>query len=338
MIRVGVIGCGYWGPNLIRNFSELKDAVVTTVCDGRAERIRYVQKRFPSIQGTDKAEKLIRSPHVDAVAIATPVSTHFELALLALQAGKHVLIEKPMVLKSTEAGILVRLARRKRRVLMVGNAFVYSGAVNKMKELIQSGEIGTVHYFDSIRVNLGIFQGDANVIWDLAPHDLSILFYVLGQYPNRVIAVGGSHVYRGVENIAYITLRFPSKLIAHIHVNWLAPVKTRLIVVGGSKKMVVYDDVEPIDKIKVYDKGVVVPSRPNALFEKQLIYRTGDMHAPKLDTTETLQVECNHFISCIQRGLKPRSDGESGLKIVRVLEAIQTSIRASGKEVRIKAS
>ena len=336
MINIGVIGCGYWGPNLVRNFHEVDEAEVLICCDKRQKRLDYIKKRYPSIEVTADPDELIQDKRLDAVAIATPVSTHHGLAGKALAAGKHVLVEKPLAASTDECKELIELAEKNSRKLMVGHTFEYTGAVNKMKELIEKKAIGDVFYFDSSRVNLGLFQEDINVIWDLAPHDLSIMHYVLGVFPETVMAIGQDHINPGMANIAYISLLFPGKLIGHVTVSWLAPVKFRRTVICGSQKMIVYDDIEPVDKIKIYDKGVEMPSDPEALMDKQYIYRTGDMFAPKLDTTESLKAECAHFIDCIANDRQPRSDGLSGLRVVTILEAASRSVREGGKPIEIR--
>ena len=336
MINIGVIGCGYWGPNLIRNFHEVDEVSVIICCDTKKERLSYIKKRYPSIEVTTSPDELISNKKLDAVAIATPVTTHYELARKALTNGKHVLVEKPLAASVDECSKLIDKADRNNKKLMVGHTFEYSGAVNTMKELVKRNAIGEVLYFDSSRVNLGLFQEDINVMWDLAPHDISIMHYVLGRTPELVMAVGQDHINPGMDNIAYITLLFSDKLIGHITVSWLAPVKFRRTVVCGSQKMIVYDDIEPVEKIKVFDKGVEIPSDPEALMDKQYVYRTGDMFAPKLDTTESLKVECTHFIDCITRDRRPRSDGLSGRKVVAVLEAASQSAREKGRPVKIQ--
>lgn len=264
MINVGVIGYGYWGPNLVRNFAETPGSQVVGVCDLRPERLSSVQARYPAIKTTTDYRELLTDPSIDAIAIATPVSTHFDLALQALQAGKHVFVEKPMTATSEQATRLVEKAERCNRVLMVDHTFVYTGAVRKMRDLVEKNEVGEIYYYDSVRVNLGLFQHDVNVIWDLAVHDLSIMDYVLRVFPVAVSATGMSHLSGQPENVAYVTLFFETNMIAHLHVNWLSPVKVRRTLVGGSLKMIVYDDLEPSDRIKVYDKGVTVNKSPRA--------------------------------------------------------------------------
>jgi predicted dehydrogenase len=338
MVNVGVIGCGYWGPNLIRNLLEVAEANVLACCDAREERRSYAKKRFPQLTVFAHYGEMLADPDIDAVCIATPVSTHYSLVKEALLNGKHVLVEKPMTYRVTEAEELISLSEERKKVLMVGHTFEYTGAVNKIKELISSGGIGDVYYLNSSRVNLGLFQHDINVIWDLAPHDISIMLYVLDLEPTAVSAFGESYISSGIEDVAYITVRYPNKVIAHLHVSWLAPVKSRKTVVAGSKKMLVYDDVENVEKVKVFDKNVLLLGEPSSIFERQLIYRTGDVISPKLDTTEPLKVECGHFIECIIEGTRPRSDGISGLRVVQVLEAAQKSLEMDGEVVQIPLS
>jgi predicted dehydrogenase len=335
MINVGVIGYGYWGPNLVRNLFELEDANMTICCDLRNERLAAAQRRFPTLQITTDYRDVMASPKVDAVVIATPISTHFALAKEALSNGKHVLVEKPLTSSSTEAEELVKLSQKKAKVLMVDHTFIYTGAVQRIKELITSGELGKVYYYDSVRVNLGLFQSDTNVVWDLATHDISIMDYLINEKPKGVSAVGVCHVGNDLENIAYITVRYADNLIGHIHVNWLAPVKIRRTLIAGSEKMVVYDDLEPSEKVKVYDQGVNIKSEPDGLYRALVDYRMGDMYAPKVDRTEALSRVCQHFIDCIQKGDKPITDGVAGLNVVRILEASQRSIKNRGQEVSL---
>lgn len=335
MIGIGVIGYGYWGPNLVRNFAEAAGAKVVAVSDLRQERLRLASIRYPGIKVMTNHEELIVDPQVDAVAIATPVSTHYELARTALEAGKHVLVEKPLTASSQQAEHLIEEAARRNLVLMVDHTFVYTGAVRKIKDLVEHGELGEIYYYDSVRINLGIFQHDVNVIWDLAVHDLSIMDHVLPVPPIAVSATGMSHVPGSPENIAYMTLFFHGNLIAHIHVNWLAPVKLRSTLIGGSQKMIVYDDLEPSEKVKVYDKGIMVDKNGESLYQMLIGYRTGDMWAPRLDLTEALRTEVMHFLQCIENAARPLSDGEAGLRVVRMLEAATESMRAQGRLVQL---
>ncbi len=334
-INIGVIGYGYWGPNLVRNFSEISGARVKTVSDLKLELLEKVKTRYPTIHVTTNCQDIFTDPEIDAVVIATPVSTHFDLAVAALQAGKHVMLEKPMALTTQQAHQLINEAARYNLILMVDHTFVYTGAVRKMRDLVASNALGEIYYYDSVRVNLGIFQHDVNVLWDLAVHDLAIMDYVLDSKPYAVSATGMSHIAGEVENIAYLTLFFTSNIIAHIHVNWLAPVKVRRTMLGGSQKMICYDDLEPSEKIKVYDKGITVNGSPENVYQMLVGYRTGDIWSPKLDMTEALQTEALHFIHCIQSGDRPITDGEAGLRIVRILEAATQSIKQQGRLVEL---
>jgi predicted dehydrogenase len=335
MIGVGIVGLGYWGPNLLRNFAEAAGVEVRVVCDLQADRLTAATARYPRVAATREARALLADPAVDAVAIATPVSTHYELALAALQAGKHVLVEKPLASSSAQALRLIEEAERRRLVLMVDHTFVYTGAVRKIASLVSSGELGDLYYYDSVRVNLGLFQHDVNVIWDLAVHDLSIMDHVLPFRPSAVSATGMSHVAGGHENIAYLTLFFENNLIAHIHVNWLAPVKIRRTLIGGSQRMIVYDDLEPSEKIKVYDKGITVNNNPESVYQMLVGYRAGDMWAPRLDAAEALKTEIAHFVDCIDRGVAPTTDAVSGLRVVRLVEAASESMGARGRLVEL---
>jgi predicted dehydrogenase len=336
MIGVAVAGYGYWGPNLVRNLYETPGIRLAAVCDLRKERLEAVRGRYPSVTVTDDFEELLRDTTVDAIAIATPVSTHFRLAMSALRAGKHVFVEKPMASTSEEAQLLVEEAARRRLVLAVDHTFIHTGAVRKMRELVQDG-LGEVYYYDSVRVNLGLFQHDVSVVWDLAVHDLSIMDYVLPEKPIAVSATGMSHVAGEPENIAYLNLFYPGNLMAHVHVNWLAPVKVRRTLIGGSRKMIVYDDLEPSEKVKVYDKGITVNGNSQGSGEKvyQMLvgYRTGDMWAPQLDMTEALSRELREFAGCVENGSTPTADGHAGLRVVRVLEAASRSLAQRGRLV-----
>lgn len=336
MIGVGVIGYGYWGPNLVRNFAEAPGSQVLAVCDLRPERLALARSRYPAIETTTDYREVLANGRVDAIAIATPVSTHFDLAMQALRAGRHVLVEKPLTATSEQAARLIEEAAARRRVLMVDHTFVYTGAVRKIRELVADNELGDIYYYDSVRVNLGLFQHDVSVIWDLAVHDISIMDYVLTSRPRAVSATGMSHVPGEPENIAYLTLFFDGRLIAHIHVNWLAPVKVRRTLIGGSRKMIVYDDLEPSEKVKVYDKGITVnKDDAESVYEMLIGYRTGDMWAPQLDGTEALQTETLHLLHCIEHCAHPVTDGEMGLRVVRILEAATQSIAAQGRLVEL---
>ncbi|MFS0515828.1 Gfo/Idh/MocA family protein [Nostoc sp. UIC 10607] len=335
MINIGVIGYGYWGPNLVRNFVEMPGVQVRKVSDFKPELLAKVQARYPTIQVTQDCRDIFTDPQIDAVAIVTPVSTHFDLALAALQAGKHVLVEKPMTTTSEQAMRLIEEAEKRNLVLMVDHTFVYTGAVRKMHDLVVTNVIGDIYYYDSVRVNLGLFQHDVNVIWDLAVHDLSIMDYILPSQPYAVSATGMSHVSGEPENIAYLTLFFEGNLIAHIHVNWLAPVKVRRTLIGGSQRMIVYDDLEPSEKVKIYDKGITVDDNTESLYQMLIGYRAGDMWAPHLEVKEALRTEALHFMKCIETSDRPITDGQAGLRIVRILEAATQSMKQQGRLIEI---
>jgi predicted dehydrogenase len=333
MISIGVIGYGYWGPNLVRNFAELPSVRVRAVSDLRPERLAYVAGRYPDVKVTTDSRAVLSDPDLDAVAIATPVSTHYDLAMQALRAGKHVLVTKPLAATLEQGEQLVNEAARRRLVLMVDHTFVYTGAVRKIKELIDAGQLGQLYYYDSVRVNLGLFQHDVNVLWDLAAHDLSIMDYVLPLRPRAVAATAVAHVPGQVENVAYLTCFFDNSFIAHFHVNWLAPVKIRRTMIGGAAQMIVYDDLEPSEKVKVYDKGVTTNGSDESIYQVLVSYRTGDMWAPQLDSTEALHTEVQHFIRCIDEAARPLTDGEAGLRVVRLLAAATESLKLRGRVV-----
>lgn len=334
-LRAGVIGCGYWGPNLVRNFSRNPGSQVTAVCDTRADRVRRVGSEFRVPLVTGDAALVCTSPEVDLVVIATPSFTHFELAKTAIEAGKHVLVMKPLATRVEEAEELCLLAERQGVLLAVDHTFVFTGAVRKMKELVDQGEIGDLYYFDSVRINLGLIQTDVNVIWDLAPHDVSIMDYLIRDEPVAVSATGACHGGSPTENIAYVNVHYGGSLLAHVHVNWLAPAKVRQTIVGGSKRMMIYDDMEPSEKLKVYDKGVLISQDTTAESEYpwMISYRSGDMHAPKLDTTEALAVEVENIIQSAAGRTTLISDGAAGLRVVRILDAAQRSIDQDGARI-----
>ena len=336
MIKVGVIGYGYWGPNLVRNFMGAPGSAVIRVCDLREERLAPLQKLYPGIKMCSQATDLIDDPEIDAVVIATPVSSHFDLALAALKAGKHVLVEKPLAATSEQARRLIDEATARKLVLLVDHTFVYTDAVRKIRELIASGQLGEIYYYDAVRVNLGLFQHDVSVVWDLAIHDLSVMDYVLPAKPVAVSATGMSHIPGQPENVAYITLFFSNAQIAHVHVNWLTPVKVRHTLIGGSEKMILYDDLEPSEKLKVYDKGIHVTPRPEDVYKLLVSYRSGDMWAPRLDNTEALQTEALHFIDCVENGRQPDTDGAAGLRMVSMIEAAETSLRDRGRLIELQ--
>jgi len=338
VITIGVIGYGYWGPNLVRNFSEAAGARVGFVTDLHPERLSQAAARYPAIKVSTDYRDLINDAAVDAVAVATPVSSHFELAMAALRAGKHVLVEKPMTSTSEQSLALIDEAERRGLVLMVDHTFVYTSAVKKIRELTQSGDLGEIYYYDSVRINLGLFQHDVNVLWDLAVHDLSIMDYVLAQTPVSVSATGLAHVDGQPENIAYMTMFFAGRLIAHVHVNWLAPVKVRRTLLGGSRRMIVFDDLETSEKIKVYDRGISLNPSPENVYQMLIGYRAGDMWAPQLPLAEALQIEARHFVECIDKRATPITDGQAGLRVVRLLEAATQSMAQHGALVPFGAS
>jgi predicted dehydrogenase len=339
MIGIAVVGYGYWGPNLVRNFADAPGVQLVTVCDLQVERLASVKNRYPSVTITGNFDDVLRDPRVDAVAIATPVSSHFKLAMSALMAGKHVFVEKPMAASVEEARRLVDEAARRGLVLAVDHTFVHTSAVRKMRDLVESG-LGDIYYYDSVRANLGLFQHDVSVVWDLAVHDLSIIDYVLPDRPVAVSATGLSHVVGEPENIAYINLFFETNLIAHIHVNWLAPLKVRRTLLGGSRQMIVYDDLEPSEKIKVYDKGITLtghqPEDGKSVYQMLVGYRTGDMWAPHLQVTEALGTEIREFIHCIEHHGTPLADGHAGLRVVSILEAATQSLAQRGRVVDLQ--
>jgi len=332
--RIAVIGAGYWGPNLIRNFNQLPDAEVLWVCDLDPKRLEHVRSLFPHVQTTQDWRSCLAA-EVDAVCVATPVPLHHEMAAAALEAGKHVFVEKPLTASVKKAEHLVKLAKEQDRVLLVDHTFVYSPAVNHVRDIVRSGDLGDIYYISMSRLNLGLFQKDINVMWDLAPHDLSILMYVLDASPETVSAQGNANILPSIEDVAMITLSFPGNVTAYVHVSWLDPSKVRKSTFVGSKKMLVYDDVEPLEKIKIYDKGVDGPARYDTFGEFQFSYRYGDIYTPFLASTEPLQVECRHFLDCIEGTAKPRSGGDEGLEVVKILEAAGQSLQEGGGKVRV---
>ncbi len=334
-IHVAQVGCGYWGQNLMRNFWELEEAELLVACDLNQTLLARTRRRYPTLELTQSYKEILSHPRVDAVVLATPVSTHYAFAREALQAGKHVLVEKPLARTANEVLDLIELAERQRRTLMVDHTFLYTGAVRRMKQLIGSGEIGDLLYYDSVRINLGLVQNDTNVLWDLGPHDFSIMDYLCERDPVSVSAVAATHLDCQFENIAYVTARFDSPLIAHFHLNWLAPVKVRMTLVGGSKKMIVYDDTEPSEKVKLYDRGISVNHDPERRTRLLTDYRNGDMLAPQLDTNEALRLMAREFVRSIFEDSSPLTDGFAGYRVVRLLEAAQQSIQQRGQEIEL---
>jgi predicted dehydrogenase len=332
MIRMGVIGYGYWGPNIVRNFNSLEESKVVAVSDMNEGALHKAKRSFPHLWVTPDSDELIKAKDVDVVAIVTPVFTHFELARKALQAGKHILVEKPFTYKSSHAEQLIDLAEKKNLRIMVDHTFLYTGAVRKIKELIDDGTLGALCYFDSMRINLGLFQHDVNVVWDLAPHDLSIMDFLIKERPNALVATGEAHFNKGMEDISYLTLYFPNNIIAHINVNWLSPVKVRTTLIGGLKKMLVWNDLDPDEKIKVYDKGIDIQSE-DGVYRLLVSYRSGDMWAPKLDQNEALRLMAETFIECVGNGQDPVNDGKAGHRVVKMLEAADRSLKKKGEIV-----
>ena len=334
--RVGVLGYWYWGPNLARNIVEVEGVELLQIVERDPARLKLAKKRFPKTELDTDAQSLLKNPKIDAVLLATPITTHYGLAKTALENGKHVLVAKPLAASVREAEELVALAECEQRILMVDHTFIYTHAVQKMKEAVKNESLGDIYYFDSVRINLGLFQRDLNVVWDLAPHDLSILLYVLETMPTSLIATGAAHSKSAIENIAYVSMELENNTIAHIHLNWLAPVKVRRTIISGSKKMLIYDDLEADEKIKIYDRGVEISDiHKDGLYKTLINYRTGEMVAPNLEKVEALRTECEHFIQCILDGKRPITDGQEGIKVVRILEAIERSLRSKGKRVKL---
>ncbi len=337
-VGVAVVGCGYWGPNLIRNFFDTPDCRVVAACDANEARLETISRRHPSLAVLTSFDDVLADPSIDAVAIATPVNTHAALAKRALEAGKHVLVEKPMTTTVGEAEELVDLAERSGLTLMVDHTFVYTGAVRRIKQLIDTGELGNLYYYDSVRINLGLIQHDVSVVWDLAAHDLAIMDYLIEQRPVGISAVASTHFPGGMADVAYLTVHFENAMIAHFHVNWLSPVKVRQVLIGGDRRMALYDDIESTEKVKVYDRGVRWNDDPDEARREALVgYRLGDMFAPVLDQTEALRNECGHFVECIQTGQRSATDGNAGLRTVRMLAAAERSINEQGVVVRVDA-
>ncbi|HWF91636.1 MAG TPA: Gfo/Idh/MocA family oxidoreductase [Terriglobales bacterium] len=333
MIKFGVVGYGYWGPNVVRNLDQLDGSAVVAVCDKSPESRKRIQKAHPHVRVVGDAAELMSAVDIDVVAVVTPVWTHYELAKAALENGKHVFVEKPFTSCSQQAEELIELAARKNLRIMVDHTFLFTGAVKKIGELLDDGSLGKIYYYDSTRVNLGLFQHDVNVVWDLAPHDLSIIDHLIQERPEAMVATGETHL-NSHEDVAYITIYFPNKIIAHINVNWLSPVKVRTTLIGGEKKMLVWDDTEPDEKIRIYDKGVNITSR-EGLYNLLVNYRSGDMWAPKLDRSEALKRELTYFMDCISSGKDPHNDGKAGMRVVKMLEAATESLKNRGSLVKL---
>ncbi len=328
MIKFGVVGYGYWGPNVVRNLHTLEGSEVLMVCDKSSNSRNRVQKTYPAIKVCSDTSELFSCTEIDAVAIVTPVWTHYELAKAALENGKHVFVEKPFTSTSAQGEELIELAARKNLKIMVDHTFLFTGAVRKIRQLLCEGALGQLYYYDSTRVNLGLFQHDINVIWDLAPHDLSIIDHLIEDNPEAIVATGQSHL-NSFEDIAFLTLYFPNKVIAHLNVNWISPVKVRSTLIGGEKKMLLWNDLEADEKIKIYDKGVDITTR-QGLYNLLVNYRSGDMWSPQLEQIEALQQELGYFIECINDDKIPHNDGAAGLRIVKMLEAATESLNKRG--------
>ena len=331
MVKFGVVGYGYWGPNVVRNLDRLDEAQVVAVCDKSPSARKKVKRAHPNVRVTDDAAELMSSTEIDAIAVVTPVWTHYELAKAALENGKHIFVEKPFTSNRAQAEELIELAARKNLKIMVDHTFLFTGAVQKIKQLLQEDVLGKLYYYDSTRVNLGLFQHDVNVIWDLAQHDLSIMDHLIQQSPEAVVATGQTHL-NGHEDIAFITLYFPNHVIAHVNVNWLSPVKVRTTLIGGEKKMLVWNDLEADEKVKIYDKGIHVTSQ-EGLYNLLVSYRSGDMWAPQIEQVEALHSELAYFVDCISSDEAPVNDGQAGLRVVKMLEAATESLRQRGSLV-----
>jgi predicted dehydrogenase len=331
MIKFGVIGYGYWGPNIVRNLRGLDTATVVSICDKSTAALRRARQAHPDIHVTSDFNEVLSSSDIDAVAVITPVWTHFELAKKALQNGKHVFVEKPFTSTSAQAEELIELAERNNLQIMVDHTFLFTGAVKKIHQLIDDSTLGKLYYYDSTRVNLGLFQHDVNVLWDLAPHDLAIVDYLIDQRPEAIVATGQAH-FNGLTDVAYLTAYYPDNVIAHLNVNWLSPVKVRTTLIGGEKKMLVWDDLEADEKIKVYDRGVQMNNR-EGVYDLLVSYRSGDMWSPKIENVEALKAELSYFVGCIMNSERPFNDGLAGLRVVRMLEAAEESLKRKGEAV-----
>lgn len=332
-MKFGVIGYGYWGPNIVRNLMNLDGAEVRAIAEISAAARHRAQKAYPGLKITSSADEVLTSPDIDVVAVISPVWTHYELAKAALENGKHVFVEKPFTSSSSQGMELIELAERKKLKIMVDHTFLFTGAVRKIKQLVDDGALGNLYYYDSTRVNLGLFQHDCNVLWDLAPHDLSIMDYLIKGEPEAIVATGQGHL-NGHEDVAFMTLYFPEKVIAHINVNWLSPVKVRTTLIGGEKRMVVWNDLEADEKLKIYDKGVNISTR-EGVYELLVSYRSGDMWSPQLEQAEALRHELGYFVECISSGQEPFNNGQAGLRVVKMLEAASESMKRRGALVEL---
>ena len=332
-LRIGVIGYGYWGPNIVRNLHALESCDLSMISDRSAAALKRAQRTYPGVALTTDCNDILQSPDIDAVAVITPVWTHFDLAKAALENGKHVFVEKPFTSTPQQAEELIELAERKNLKIMVDHTFLFSGAVRKIRDIVDAGTLGKLYYFDSTRVNLGLFQHDVSVVWDLAPHDLSIMDHIIRERPEAVVCTGGSHL-NGHADMAFITVYFPGNIIAHVNVNWLSPVKVRTTLIGGTEKMLVWNDLEADEKIKIYDKGVQMSSG-EGVYDLLVSYRSGDVWAPKCDQTEALKHELAYFIDCIATNRTPINDGPAGLRIVKLLDAADQSLRDRGRMIAL---
>ena len=333
MIRIGVIGYGYWGPNIVRNLHTIDDVRVTAICDPSPKAQMRVKHAYPGVSVTSDAGEILRSPEIDAVAIITPVWTHFDLAKAALENGKRVFVEKPFTSNVRQGEELIELAQKRNLQIMVDHTFLFTGAVKKIRQVIDEGGLGDIYYYDSMRVNLGLFQHDVDVMWDLAPHDLSIMDHLIRKVPQAVVATGQAHL-NAQADVAFITVYFPDNTIAHINVNWLSPVKIRTTLIGGEKKMLLWNDLAADEKVKIYDKGVQITSAEN-VYDLLVSYRSGDMWAPKIEQTEALKVELEYFVNCVETNLTPSNDGVAGLRVVKLLEAATESMKLKGETVLV---
>jgi len=336
VLNMGVIGYGYWGPNIVRNFSSVDGIQVVAVCDSSPDMLKKARKTYPALEVSTDPASILESTNIDAVAVITPVFTHFDLARKALENGKHVFVEKPFTFTVQQAEELVELADRKGLKIMVDHTFLFTGAVKKIKELMDEGALGKLYYYDSMRVNLGLFQHDVNVVWDLAPHDFSVMDFLIQEKPVALSATGEIH-YNGFEDIAYVTVYCEQNVIAHFNVNWLSPVKIRTTLLGGDKKMLLWNDLEADEKLKIYDKGVEVTNREN-VYELLVSYRSGDAWIPRIDQVEALKLEANYFVDCVTNDKTPINDGHAGLRIVKMLEAANESLKGKGKLVELNGN
>lgn len=334
MINIGIIGYGYWGPNVARNFNACDGTKLIAICDLNQKRLKLAQSNFPFVKTYSNPKDLISSEEIDVVAVVTPVFTHYELAIMALENDKHIFVEKPFTSNVAQGEKIINLAEKKNLKIMVDHTFLFTGAVMKMREIVDSGELGSLYFYDSVRVNLGLFQHDINVIWDLVPHDFSIMNHLIDENPTAVSAWGTGHFGNGLEDVAYVAVHFDNGFIAHFHCNWLSPVKIRKTLISGDKKMLVWDDLSSDEKVKVYDRGVNIKNT-EGIHNLLVSYRSGDMHVPKVDNTEALKLEVEHFSECIERNQKPINDGEAGLKVVRMLEAADKSLKNDCKKIKL---